>query len=168
VALGPGDELARLATDAEGVDERELAVVRARRDGHLQTETSHALGQRVGVVARLRPEGGAAADEDGRLAATVPRAAGALLRVDLGGGPGHHAAGLGGGGSAPSLRELPRHDLVQDRFLRLRQVERDLAAAADDVDRDRHQLTFLLDALTTTTPPFGPGTAPFRSSRLSS
>src|SRR5690606_40924144 len=45
VLLGPGDELPRLALDAERVDERELARLGAAGDGHLEAEPAHALGQ---------------------------------------------------------------------------------------------------------------------------
>src|SRR5690606_36910192 len=129
---------------------------------------AHALGQRVGVRAGARTEAGATTDEDVRLAGAVARAPGALLRVDLGGRAGDLGARLGRRGAAAPLRELPGDHFVENGFLGLGQVERDLTAAADNVYRDRHQLTFLLDWRTTTTPPLGPGMAPFTSRRLSS
>src|SRR5690606_3757866 len=135
---------------------------------HLEAEPADALGQRVGVVARLGTEDGAAAHEDRRLPVAVAGAARALLRPDLRGRAGHHAARLGRGGAAAALGELPGHALVEHGLLGLGQVEGDLAVAADHVDRARHQLTFLFEARTSTSPPFGPGTAPLTRIRLSS
>ncbi len=45
-------------------------------NGHLQAEATDALGQRVGVVARLGAEHGAAAHEVGRTDGALPRTAG--------------------------------------------------------------------------------------------
>src|SRR5690606_25257004 len=53
-------------------------------------------------------------------------------------------------------------------LLRFGQVEGDLAAATDYVDRDRHQLTCFLDSRTMTRLPLAPGMAPLMSRRLSS
>src|SRR5690606_11975862 len=88
--------------------------------------------------------------------------------VDLGGGAGDLGACLCGGSAAAALGELPGNHFVKHGFLGFGQVQRYLAVAADNVYRDRHQLTFLLDWRTTTTPPLGPGMAPFTSRRLSS
>src|SRR5690606_17764975 len=168
VVLGPGYELPRLAPDSERLDERELAGVGAAGDRHLKAELPHALGQRVAVVARVRAEGRPTADKDGSLAAAVAGATGALLRPDLGRGAYDGPAGLGCRRAAATLGELPGDDLMKHGLLGFGQVERDLAVRADDGDRHCHQLAPLFDTRTSTSPPLGPGTAPFTIRRLSS
>src|SRR5580765_8521379 len=121
-------------------------------------------------VARSRRKRDAAARELGRADRALARAAGALLAPRLRAPTGHEPAALRGTRALAVRVQLGAHGLVHEVRLDLRAedglLEGDLLGRAAEHGRLRSR--HLPSSLTSTSPFFGPGTAPLTSRRLRS
>src|SRR6266508_1417886 len=158
-----------------------LAVGRPVGERRAQGELHHLLGGALAVAAGLGAEGDAATAPLGRVGGTLSGAARPLLAPRLGATAGHLGPGLGALVSAPAGGELGRDHLVHNGNIGLDaehglvQLHRTglLAGLIADVDfahasRPSFPTTAFTALRMSTSPPLGPGTAPFTSSRLRS
>src|SRR5215207_3942964 len=170
------DELLRLRlAEDQLVDDDEVALAQALRQGRAQRAAAHLLRQGLRPVARLRPVDVAAALPERRADRRDARAARALLLPELPARAGDVAAGLRPHGALAGAREVGLDGRVDQRLVQLgaedgvRQFEvADLFVLQVAHLDGRHFVysVYFADLRTTTTLPLAPGTEPRTISRL--
>src|SRR5579871_436803 len=158
----------------ESLDHFQLAIPHLRGKRRPQRPEHHFSRQLVAVIPRNRPVDGTAMTPDRRANRTHTRPASALLFPELFAGASHFGPGFGLVGARPQSRLVLTNRFVKQRlvdfgakhFVGQLQVADLLIIQIHYIDC-RHG-SYLFALRTITYPPFGPGTAPFTTSTLSS